>query len=732
MGHEVSITENIDGKWVNIPSVYDGKTVTADSAVALYKAGKIKALPDSEGRTSWSNVDEAVSAAKARSDNTNPDTLKTNYAEGGMVTASQGTEYLREKLFRGEDAYFKENPNVAGMAAEDNKVILNPYSKNSKEEQGAVYSNELSRIAMRVSKDKPTFALTPEQVEQFRGTSYEGNDDAMRQTIAARIYSNDPSAGRPTDEQMQYADKLKGMVTMIQNNKKTNYAEGGMIDPISGNEVPPGAFPEEVRDDIPINVSEGEFIFPANAVRFFGVGKLEGMIQTANKKLDEMSTGGRMGGEAPQELGNNFAEGGAVDGENRAFTERTQLKQFHNPNTGRSLLVTFIDNKPIFTIPQGFIEGANVTPDADEDEVTVENSSGVPTAVAAANNNNVPSGRVPFLFPQGEGDGFDGGSPAPEGLNLQAAYNPSYNLGQDDLGPSGETYEGRSVGTGGPQYSGLDDPDYDEDLDAVAQDFRDNADDISSIGTAVAAGASATGVGVPLAGAAAAVFNAAQNVQKAKANEINGIQGPIGRLPDGTSIYGPSFRGKIAPNSIEMGPNNITPLDPADNLIDVTANQVKNTLGDTWDKVKSFPSTLTSRLGRYTNKDEEKEKEKEKEPTYLEQELEREVPFAALPTNVVKEVSKIQQAQVDAEVAAEANNSFVPDYTDAYSGSNSNVDNTYNTDTESGTTVSGQSGVDSSGNDYSYSSDYNRGGFITRKVNKAKYKKRKGLASPRG
>ena len=245
----------------------------------------------------------------------------------------------------------------------------------------------------------------------------------MRETLVGRILSGDPSAKGVTEDQMNYSNRVRKLMP-----KTNNYADGGMIDPVSGNEVPPGAFPEEVRDDIPINVSEGEFIFPANAVRFFGIGKLEGMIQTANKKLDEMSTGGRMGGEAPQELGNNFAEGGAVDGENRAFTERTQLKQFHNPNTGRSLLVTFIDNKPIFTIPQGFIEG----------------------------------------------------------LNLQAAYNPSYNLGQDDLGPSGETYEGRSVGTGGPQYSGLDDPDYDEDLDAVAQDFRDNADDLGSIGNVVA------------------------------------------------------------------------------------------------------------------------------------------------------------------------------------------------------------------------------------------------------
>ena len=719
MGHEVSITENIDGKWMNIPSVYEGKAVSNNSAIELYKEGKLKALPDRNGKTSWDKVDDAVTAAKSRSEATDPHTHKTEYAEGGEVKGRG--DYSRSKLYPSEDTFFKSNPHVAGMAAEDNKVILNPYSKNSPKEQESVFTNEVSRIIMRSLKEKPEFSITDEQRGFFKGTPYETNEGAMRETLVGRILSGDPSAKGVTEDQMNYSNRVRKLMP-----KTNNYADGGMIDPVSGNEVPPGAFPEEVRDDIPINVSEGEFIFPANAVRFFGIGKLEGMIQTANKKLDEMSTGGRMGGEAPQELGNNFAEGGAVDGENRAFTERTQLKQFHNPNTGRSLLVTFIDNKPIFTIPQGFIEGANVTPDADEDEVTVENSSGVPTAVAAANN-NVPSGRVPFLFPQGEGDGFDGGSPAPEGLNLQAAYNPSYNLGQDDLGPSGETYEGRSVGTGGPQYSGLDDPDYDEDLDAVAQDFRDNADDIGSIGNVVAAGLSATGVGAPVAGAASLGFNAAQNAQKAKANEIEGIQGPIGRLPDGTSIIGPSYRGVVEPNSIEMGPKNITPPDPADNLIDVTKGQIKDTVNNAVDKVTSLPGKAFSKLGSLFRDEEEKVKE----PTYLERELDRVVdPIANISA------AKINQKNTDAQVR-EAQAAEAAESQSRYDSAQSIRDNIDSWDSwggggDSGGNYSGSEATGDAGNDTGTRGNYDKGGFITRKVNKSKYKKRKGLASPRG
>ena len=46
--------------------------------------------------------------------------------------------------------------------------------------------------------------------------------------------------------------------------------EGGTVDPVSGNDVPPGSTQEEVRDDLPAQLSEGEFVFPADVVRFIG------------------------------------------------------------------------------------------------------------------------------------------------------------------------------------------------------------------------------------------------------------------------------------------------------------------------------------------------------------------------------------------------------------------------------------------------------------------------------
>jgi hypothetical protein len=71
--------------------------------------------------------------------------------------------------------------------------------------------------------------------------------------------------------------------------------EGGTVDPVSGNDVPPGSTQEEVRDDIPAQLSEGEFVFPADVVRYFGLEKLMKMRQEAKAGLARMEAMGQMG-----------------------------------------------------------------------------------------------------------------------------------------------------------------------------------------------------------------------------------------------------------------------------------------------------------------------------------------------------------------------------------------------------------------------------------------------------
>ena len=73
--------------------------------------------------------------------------------------------------------------------------------------------------------------------------------------------------------------------------------EGERVDPVSGNEVPTGSLPEEVRDDIPAQLSEGEYVVPADVVRFFGVKFFEDLRTEAKTGFNAMEANGRIGGE---------------------------------------------------------------------------------------------------------------------------------------------------------------------------------------------------------------------------------------------------------------------------------------------------------------------------------------------------------------------------------------------------------------------------------------------------
>ena len=71
--------------------------------------------------------------------------------------------------------------------------------------------------------------------------------------------------------------------------------EGGTVDPVSGNDVPMGSTQEEVPDDIPAQLSEGEFVFPADVVRFIGLDNLMKLRQEAKAGLAKMDRMGQMG-----------------------------------------------------------------------------------------------------------------------------------------------------------------------------------------------------------------------------------------------------------------------------------------------------------------------------------------------------------------------------------------------------------------------------------------------------
>ena len=112
----------------------------------------------------------------------------------------------------------------------------------------------------------------------------------------------------PDDEMFQFTNKRSGVTT--------NFNEGGMaleeqmnmnfgdvpdntigIDPVSGNEIPLGSTAENVRDDIPANLSEGEIVIAADVVNYWGVKLFEDLRAQAKMGYAQMEEDGRIGGE---------------------------------------------------------------------------------------------------------------------------------------------------------------------------------------------------------------------------------------------------------------------------------------------------------------------------------------------------------------------------------------------------------------------------------------------------
>ena len=95
---------------------------------------------------------------------------------------------------------------------------------------------------------------------------------------------------------------------MIDKEMEAILSEGGIsddgmsVDPVSGNEIPPGSMAEEVRDDIPAQLSNGEYVVPADVVRYFGVNYFEKLRMKAKAGLEEMESDGRIGGSSSDDM----------------------------------------------------------------------------------------------------------------------------------------------------------------------------------------------------------------------------------------------------------------------------------------------------------------------------------------------------------------------------------------------------------------------------------------------
>lgn len=181
----------------------------------------------------------------------------------------------------------------------------------------------------------------------------------------------------PSDVRFKFK---KGGAVMDEQMEMAFGDEGGRVDPVSGNEVPTGSLPEEVRDDIPAQLSEGEYVVPADVVRFFGVKFFEDIRNEAKQGFANMEANGRIGGEPvvaigmevvePQddldimlddsdfEVVDGYAEGGVVGAASDILSGQAQglmeYRQYRNP-AGEEITIMFFNGMPMSLIPEGYV-----------------------------------------------------------------------------------------------------------------------------------------------------------------------------------------------------------------------------------------------------------------------------------------------------------------------------------------------------------------------------------------
>ena len=170
-------------------------------------------------------------------------------------------------------------------------------------------------------------------------------------------------------------------------NEQTEMAFGEKsprLDPVSGNEVPPGALPSEVRDDIPAQLSEGEYVVPADVLQYYGIKFFEDLRSKAKADLLDLEEGGRIGGEPVKDSDElpfpvdeletyddgeeapvqGFNEGGPVtEMETPYFMggRNTVVKTYVNAE-GLKMYIRFINGIAVPPVPKGYSEeGATTT-----------------------------------------------------------------------------------------------------------------------------------------------------------------------------------------------------------------------------------------------------------------------------------------------------------------------------------------------------------------------------------
>lgn len=345
-----------------------------------------------------------------------PSTQQIRFAEGGAIPMEEQMELFRDRSRSLEEPEMKK-----GIY----KEMEPSWDLSSREYDG----KEINIITFKDGKE-----LSMPQIEYM----FEKNKSAA-EPIPSKATSkeilNFLNEKNPTREEFinYFSGKRlnKGGIPMEEQMKLFEEGglrdEGGMVDEVSGNDVPIGSTRKEVRDDIPAMLSEGEFVFPADVVRFLGLERLMNLRQEAKMGLKQMEAMGQMGNSdeatMPDDLPFGMADlvivegemepqkkahGGVIHAQQGTFVtpifdpQNQDVRPYTNDGGQTVRYIPFLDGDPVYPIPEGYVP---------LDQATAPEAEETPEAIPTGGDDGPTSTPEPSEFQKAGGWDMDFGDP---------------------------------------------------------------------------------------------------------------------------------------------------------------------------------------------------------------------------------------------------------------------------------------------------------------------------------
>lgn len=212
----------------------------------------------------------------------NPPLQGMNMKFGGGVHANHDPD--------AKDNHYKEGRSP-GLAIAEGNMNVGTYASGGIVEDSEVQNNDSGSSGKGSGLIGMANGGGTDQLEEDQITGYAPDGTPIIQNSDGSVSYGDVN---------QLIDRPEGTSTLgtgaTPKNSSTTSAANAPMQQMSmakgGEDAPPGALKNEVSDQIPAQLSEGEFVFSADATRFWGLQKLQAMMQYARQELDKMQQSG--------------------------------------------------------------------------------------------------------------------------------------------------------------------------------------------------------------------------------------------------------------------------------------------------------------------------------------------------------------------------------------------------------------------------------------------------------